>query len=281
MKRADDVPGFSIGPLRAAGALLLLVALQGYLGWRFELVRQAFGMATAPVRYPFQMAQGWTGWIRDHLESVERLEAKLAETTSRASELELRASLADQAIREAERLREALSARDALGVGMAGRPRFARVIGHSPHPGDWRITLDLGSEDGIGVDFPVLYGEDVLGRVIEVHPHSCRVLLIQDPASALGVLVDRDRSPGVALGTGSRHLALTSLPAGTVLQEGDRILTGSLSAYYPKGLLVGRVRLLPGGKAVVEPHRDPLRLEEAFVLPVTTRPRLGGNLPPG
>lgn len=230
--------------------------------------RRIFRRISAPFFYPLEVLRGLTDGVGARLESSAALRAALREAEERAARAELAARRAEEARLESARLQEALAARAATSLSFATEPLLARVIGRAPHPRQWRLTLDLGTDHGVTQDSPVLYGDDLLGRVVEVSARRSRVLLVQDPLSALGVLIEGHRSPGVAQGTGAGVLALTDVPADVSLTEGDRVLTGSLSAYFPKGLVVGALVRRPDGTLGVRPRRDPLRIEEAFVLPL-------------
>lgn len=261
-------PTSSASPRRlpVLGVLLLAAWTQGAMGWRLDGARAAFRSLSAPLFAPFEACVAGARAVDRRFADVDALHAALEAARQRAAKAEHRAQVGEEARREAQRLRRALEARG-QGAEAQRRPaRFARVIGRSAFPRERRVTLDLGSTDGVRVDDPVIYGDNLLGRVLQVFEDRCRVLLIQDPASAVGVLLEGDRSPGVAMGTGDPDLRLTHLPDQTRPAEGDRVLTGSLSAYYPKGLVVGVVSRVEGAAVHLRPGLDPLRLEEAFVL---------------
>jgi rod shape-determining protein MreC len=258
--------------------ILLLVMLGGIYGQRlFDLqflgLRSAFRWISRPVFFPFRSADSLATEVSTQFTGVHDLEKRLRTAESRAATAEMRARLGEEARLEAERLKRALGVRGKTEGRFLTTLLFAHVIGRSPHPLERRITLDRGAEHGVVVDSPVIYGEDVLGRIIEVLPRTSRVLLIDDPLSAIGVHLEESRSPGVAQGNGSSLLDLTNVPEGSSLTEGTLVLTGSLSAYYPKGLVVGILELNEG-KPQLRPRRDLVRLEEAFILPLE---RLGGN----
>jgi rod shape-determining protein MreC len=240
---------------------------QRILGLTLEAPRRLFRTVSIPFFAPFQAARVTTGTVTGQFQEVEALLARIHELEQQLAVARLEARLGDEARLEAERLKQALAVRGETRDRLPTDPLFAHVVGASPHPHERRITLDRGSRHGVTLDSPVIYGDDVLGRVIQVLPSTSRVLLVQDPLSALGVLLEGERAPGVAQGLGGPHLELSGLPADVRLVAGTRVLTGSLSAYYPKGLVVGILEELDG-RWLVRPRRDPFRLEEAFILPL-------------
>lgn len=268
--KSRDLP-VQLFPGRGYLALLVLtlglILSQRLFELRFQTARSLFRWVSGPVHLPFRAAHGLGSSVSQHFQETDDLRERLAAAEARAAEAETRARLGDEARLEAERLKRALAARGETEARFADALLFAHVVGGTATPLEHRITLDRGAEHGVVVDSPVIYGEDVLGRVVEVHPSRCRVLLINDPLSAIGVHVEGSRSPGVAQGNGGPLLDLTNLPEGSELPTGALVLTGSLSAYYPKGLVVG-VLELDGETPRLRPRRDLLRLEEAFVLPV-------------
>jgi rod shape-determining protein MreC len=98
--------------------------------------------------------------------------------------------------RENEELRQALELRDRLGFQTVG----AQVVGESVGNFEWSVYIDRGSVDGVTEDMPVMTGEGLVGRVVEVYPGTSKVLLIIDPDSAVSARLARTGERGVILG---------------------------------------------------------------------------------
>lgn len=274
--RDRQTPGARGRGLVLLGVFVGLLA-QRFLGLTLEAPRRLFRTLSIPLFAPFQAARVTTGTVTGQFQEVEALQERIQALEQQLAVARLGARLGDEARLEAERLKQALAVRGETRDRLPSEPLFAHVVGASPHPHERRITLDRGSRHGVTLDSPVIYGDDVLGRVIQVLPGTSRVLLVQDPLSALGVLLEGERAPGVAQGVGGPLLELSSLPADVHLVAGTRVLTGSLSAYYPKGLVVGILEEIDG-QWLVRPRRDPFRLEEAFILPLGTGESPGESL---
>ncbi|MBA7626425.1 hypothetical protein ES703_33874 [subsurface metagenome] len=142
-------------------------------------------------------------------------------------------------------------------------------------PSNWfhALLLDRGEGWGVKKNSVVITPEGLVGRVIKANKNSSQVLLITDPGSEIGVLVQRSRIQGVIQGK-EKYLILKYLPLGADVREGDLILTSGLEGgLFPKGLAIGRVKKieLPHPqdlflKIVVIPEVNLSSLEEVLVL---------------
>ncbi|RMF83480.1 MAG: rod shape-determining protein MreC [Nitrospirae bacterium] len=146
----------------------------------------------------------------------------------------------------------------------------ARVIGRDASRWYGAIDLDRGVADGVHAGLAVITHQGVVGVVYRASGHACRVRLITDPASALPVLLDRQRVKCILQGTGHR-CRLKYLETGVPVAEGEEVITSGYGHIFPKGLRVGRVVAVRRGanrlfqEVAVEPAVDLARLEEVFV----------------
>lgn len=123
-------------------------------------------------------------------------------------------------------------------------------------PSNWfqALLLDRGERSGVKKDSIVITPEGLVGRVVKVNKTSSQVLLITDPGSEIGVLVQRSRIQGVIQGKG-RYLILKYLPLEADVGEGDLVITSGLEGgLFPKGLAIGRI------KEIEPPHPQDLFL---------------------
>ncbi|BAU64017.1 Rod shape-determining protein MreC [Stanieria sp. NIES-3757] len=119
---------------------------------------------------------------------------------------------------------------------------IAPIIGRSIQ-GWWnQVTLGKGSQDGIQPGFIVSGIGGVVGRVIQVTPHTSRVALISDPDSRVGAIVSRNRQFGFIQGKDSQTLVMRFFTKVSDLKPGDAIATSNLSNLYPPGLPIGTVK---------------------------------------
>lgn len=230
------------------------------------------GTAVLTVLLPVQagmarMADAGTRWWRLYTEIGRLRQANVrlrAEVERLSQEL---TTVREQAI-AAQRLERLLELRPQPGH----RAVAARVIGREPERWFSTLLVDRGSRDGVRRNAPVATAEGVIGRVIEVTPTAARVLLIADSRSALSVLVQRSREPGVVEGRGGAVLHLKYLLRTADVAAGDLVVTSGLGGVFPRGLIVGRILTVireSGGlqqEAEVEPAASLARLEEVVIL---------------
>lgn len=164
----------------------------------------------------------------------------------------------------------------------------ASVIGR---PGNWFgiVILNRGTEDGVQKDMAVLTPEGLVGRVISVSASTCEVLLITDPRSGVGSLIQDSRAPGIVQGTvGSTGvIQMTHIPNNAPAEAGQAVVTSGSGSVYPKGIPVGEiagVRNEPSGlflNAEIRPYANLNNLEEVFIVtftqPETDAPPVGGQ----
>lgn len=152
----------------------------------------------------------------------------------------------------------------------------ARVIGLNPSAQFQSIRIDRGEDDGVRPGMPVVTADGVVGQVVRSVGGSADVMLLTDPTSHIGALVQRSRVRGSAVGSGDgRLLSLGLVRREEDAQDGDVLVTAGSDGVYPRGLLVGRlaeVKRPPAGMfltARIEPAVSLEKLEEVLVIPVT------------
>jgi rod shape-determining protein MreC len=144
--------------------------------------------------------------------------------------------LSDQAA-QADSLRALLELKKSLPMETVA----AEVIAASPGEHSGAVFIDKGTDAGFKTDWPVITPAGVVGKIVAVFPHSSQVMLITDPSSGVGCMLERTRIQGVLKG-GSRLLPeLHYIRNEEPVAAGDRVVTSGLDQIYPRGLLVGTV----------------------------------------
>ncbi len=134
-----------------------------------------------------------------------------------------------------------------LGADVVGREACAyapcgEVIGDEPNPYLRYLSVNVGSEEGVGVGMPVLTGGAVLiGRAAEVGPHTTKVQLLTDTGSAVAAMLQQSRATGLVVGQPDGTLRMLYIPQEEEVQEGDIVLTSGLAGTLPRGLVIGQV----------------------------------------
>ncbi len=155
-------------------------------------------------------------------------------------------------------------------------------------PGNWfaTVTLNRGNQDGIRENMTVLTPEGLVGRVVSVSAANCEVLLITDPRSGVGSLIQETRTPGIVEGAaGSSGMArMIHIPKNALLEEGQAVVTSGLGSVFPKGIpvgVLGSVRNEPTGlfqSAEIHPYANLNELEEVLIVTTVIN---GAQSPPG
>jgi rod shape-determining protein MreC len=265
------------GSRRRVGLLAGLLALAAVLlsGQLRSPERRAVGAVGRLVLSVLLPAQASLSRAADALSGSWRVLHEIGQLRTenarlRAEVERLRRELVDlqEASAEAERLRRLLGFRPPPPYTTVA----ARVVTRDPSRWYTSLTVDRGLVDGLSRHDPVVTADGLVGRVFEVYRNTARVLLVTDPRSSVGVLVQSTRDAGVAEGTGVDRLRLRYLSRSSRLSEGDVLVTSGLGGVFPRGLRVGVVRrvLRTTGalfqEAEVEPATDLSRLEEVLVM---------------
>ena len=172
---------------------------------------------------------------------------------------------------ENERLTQMLQIQRILPTAM-GRTVTARVIGRSPSAWNRVLLIDKGAQDGILINQPVLSDKSLVGKIIEVGSSASKALLMTDPNSRIGVLIQRTRQQGVLYGMMDGECRIKYLSVDSEVKEGDVVESAGFGGFFPKGLLVGEVTRAwkePGQiyqVAEVRPSTDLSRVEEVACL---------------
>jgi len=127
---------------------------------------------------------------------------------------------------------------------LASRPIPARVIGRSADQWWQQVTLNRGTNVGIGEGFVVKADGGLVGLVESVTPNTSRVLLISDLNSQVGVSVSRTAAKGVLRGDSSAEAVLEFYEKVPNVKVGDLVSTSTYSQKFPSGLAVGRIKSL-------------------------------------
>jgi rod shape-determining protein MreC len=146
----------------------------------------------------------------------------------------------------------------------------AEVIATSPGENSNAIFIGKGADAGLTSDLAVINPEGVVGKTIAVFSHSSQVLLLTDPSSGVGVMLEKTRIQGVLKG-GSQNLCVVRyIMNEEPVSSGEAVLTSGLDQIYPKGLRIGTVVGTSAGdiykNVQVRPVADLSRLETVLVV---------------
>ena len=278
--------------LCVASLVLFTIYVKEGDGGPLHTVQLGAAEVLKPVRGVVDAAASPIGEATEKVENAfdtsekDRLRRQLLESEELAAQ-------ASRLERENKRLRELLRGE---------RPFYeygplARVIAPVGDQFTERIQIDVGSEDGIRADMPVVIGENTLvGRTTEVSRSTAEVMLVTDQMFAAGVRIippaqfdpaSGELSPAVtaddvSYGEGllrtnlEGYFAVDYVELSDRAEEGDYVVTsgraGDRELLFPPGLLVGTIESVSSQdieqykKIVVDPAMNPDDLEEVRVI---------------
>ena len=152
----------------------------------------------------------------------------------------------------------------------------AQIIGASGTETSRTITIDKGVDDGVKADAAVIAPEGVVGKVLRVYNeptmrHTAQVLLLTDPSSGVGAILEKSRLQGIVRGTQAGELLLQYVMSDEKVESGERVLTSGGDRVFPKGMQLGTVTQVSPGPELflnirVKPAAQLTRLEEVLVI---------------
>lgn len=125
----------------------------------------------------------------------------------------------------------------------AGTGLIAEVIRDARNPYMRKIIINKGVTQGVTAGLAVIAGDGVVGQVTAVGVMSSEVTLSTEKDQAVPVLIVRNglRAIAVGSGRGDGSIDVPSLPLGTDVQIGDKVVTSGIDGTYPPGLGVAIV----------------------------------------
>ncbi len=139
-------------------------------------------------------------------------------------------------------------------------------------PGRFELfwMINLGSDDSVAVNMPVLTTKGIVGKTAIVYPQYSQVQLLSDPNFKVSVLNHRSRVVGI-LESFQLNELVARFPIHSDIQMGDTLVTSGMGGVFPKGLSVGVVKdtdldsddIIRGAQVI--PFQNLKKVEEVFV----------------
>jgi rod shape-determining protein MreC len=240
-------PFFRQGP-SATTRLVFFAALSIFLmasDTRFgfvEPLRATVATALLPAQQALQLPMRMLNDAGDHLGGLRAAVTNEREARAQLTVQAQRAKLADELVRENQRLRGLLELRPALRA----KTLTAEVVLEAADPFSRKVFIDRGSNNGVQPGSPVVNEQGLLGQVTRVYPLSAEVTLLTDRDISVPVLnlrtQQRSATSGGAGGGLNPGLELRFMAANADVQAGDPLVTSGLDGIYPPGLAVAKVQ---------------------------------------
>ncbi|KMO87856.1 rod shape-determining protein MreC [Megasphaera cerevisiae DSM 20462] len=269
---------FSFGK-RSVVIVLILFIVIAVVGWAWRqrdslpFVTKPLQMIAAPFEYGASRIMGSlsSGIHIVDISLKNRIEWEALEKEN--AELKKRSVDYDELTAENSRLRGLLDFRQShLQYKLLPGSVISRDYG------TWSNTLiiDVGSNEGVAKDMPVINPNGVVGFISDVYPHSARVQLLTDPRTSVGAIVQRPESRVSSVVRGNGNIPtepqFVNIAKDADILEGDTLVTSGFGSIYPKGLYIGTIISIHQNDndfvkyAVIRPSVDFSKIEEVFVI---------------
>lgn len=147
----------------------------------------------------------------------------------------------------------------------------AQIIGWDSSPWSKTILINKGAKEGLSPNAAVVSSSGLVGRIIELGPRVARVILITDPNSRVGAIIQRTREQGAVEGRGELCRMKYLSPEAEV-EQGDVVISSGKGGIYPKGMVIGKIVKVAESAdglfqtAIVQPAVNFSKLEEVLCL---------------
>lgn len=138
------------------------------------------------------------------------------------------------------------------------------------------FTLDKGSADGVSVNDPVIYGNNIVGLVKEAGATTCVVKTILDPTLNISVYEIKSRENGYSNTTAALSYdglcKISGLSKDTAVAPGGIVCTSGLGGIFPRDLTVGTITAMKNEATdvsvygIIEPAVNVRTLNDVFII---------------
>jgi rod shape-determining protein MreC len=148
----------------------------------------------------------------------------------------------------------------------------ADVIGKSLHLLRNTITLNVGENDGIKPDMPIVSESGLAGKIITISSHYsiCQLMLNKD--FRVSAKIQRTRVDGIVGWDGGDYVQMKNVAKTQDVKEGDAVTTSEYSSVFPKDIKIGIVAKVSEKQGnlfkeiAISPSTNFFTLEQVFVI---------------
>ncbi|QDY70287.1 rod shape-determining protein MreC [Qingshengfaniella alkalisoli] len=152
-----------------------------------------------------------------------------------------------------------------------------RVVADSGSPFRQSVLMNIGTRDGVRDGWAAIDGIGLVGRVSGVGTETSRVILLNDPASAVPVTIQPSGQKAMLIGDNSNFPLIDFIESSDDVRPGDRVITSGDGDVFPADLLIGQVAQGADRRLRVHLAADYERLEFLRVLRHRGQERIDEN----
>ena len=209
--------------------------------------------------------------LKDIIFSYEDIIAENENLKKENMELKIQKERNQKILEENERLSKLLEMKE--NSIYKGSLKFARVSFSDISNLNNKIFIDLGKKDGIKVDMIAVYGDYLVGKIIDVDSDYSIVELITNPNFVISAKTEADIL-GIARGSDEEDGLLYFQPSIVEdnLKEGEEIVTSGVSNIFPEGIKIGKIENIDDKenynykKITIKPAFESKDLKELIVI---------------
>ena len=209
--------------------------------------------------------------IKDIIFSYENIIAENENLKKENMELKIQKERNQKILEENERLSKLLEMKE--NSIYKGSLKFARVSFSDISNLNNKIFIDLGKKDGIKVDMIAVYGDYLVGKIIDVDSDYSIVELITNPNFVISAKTEADIL-GIARGSDEEDGLLYFQPSivEDTLKKGEEIVTSGVSNIFPEGIKIGKIENIDDKenynykKITIKPAFESKDLKELIVI---------------
>lgn len=152
-----------------------------------------------------------------------------------------------------------------MAAALEVNPVAGRVLADTRSPYARTVLIDVGANKGIEKGQAVLSEEGLAGRILEVAPHSARVLLLTDHNARIPVKLLNSGTLAIVRGGNARRLDLALVDGTPSATEGELVVTSGIGGVFAPGIPVAKVVSVVGETIKVQPLTNFAKLDKVIV----------------
>jgi rod shape-determining protein MreC len=229
-----------------------------------------FSNDNTQIRFVRAIAVGMFGTVQSGISSIPNV-FELQQENKMLREGNIRLSNEVSGLKEAKleniRLTKLLSFKENTGLGLVS----ANVVNKSVIQTRNTITLNVGENDSVFVNMPVITDAGLVGRIVSTSKNYSIAQILYNKDLRITIKLQRSRVDGILNYDGVSVLSVTNIPKNADVVVGDVIITSEFSNLFPSGLPIGTVTEAGNldnlfKKVVIAPLVNFTNLENVFVL---------------
>ncbi len=134
------------------------------------------------------------------------------------------------------------------------------------------IVINVGSNDGVEVNMPIICESGVVGKIMKVGKNYSIGMILFHKDFRTSVKIQRSRVDGILGWEGNGYLSMFNVPKTMDVEVGDVVITSEYSTIFPPGFEIGVVTEIDNSvqglfKLIkIKPSVDFTKLEEVLVV---------------